>query len=454
MLLSIFTPSHNPSYLLELYNTLKAQTYTNWEWVINLNLPLEKYEEYRSVIEKLNKATIGDSRVTRWNSPLKQEHVGVLKKETCELCSGEYLLEVDHDDLLSPAALETLAEAILREGYPDVIYSNFAEFRDGTLESNVYSSDGWESTTAPGIAPHGGTYVELKSFPAHPATLSRIWYAPNHIRVFKKSFYEQIGGHGNEVVIDGQAHTLDVCDDLDLLCRAYIAGGVFYHLDACLYHYRLLPSSANTYLKKNERIQKLNVVIGDHYLKDMLAEWCRRNNDIPLVFSESKSSYLDHCDNHSLFRTYSYENHEPKVFLGSAPRTLDSMLRKIPDNTASMVIYNKILQYIDSAENINNMRQAHRVLRPNGWLIIVVPVSGYGGSIEDPRIKSQWVEGSFKYFSVPEYMARINYFERFLVHSVKEIYLDNDPQQKYLEVRMIAYKGQYSPRSFGYGSGV
>ena len=37
---SIITPEHTPKnvhYLLELYESIKAQTYSNWEWVLYLN---------------------------------------------------------------------------------------------------------------------------------------------------------------------------------------------------------------------------------------------------------------------------------------------------------------------------------------------------------------------------------------------------------------------------------
>ena len=34
MLISIFTPTHNTKYLNRLYQTIKNQTYQQWEWII------------------------------------------------------------------------------------------------------------------------------------------------------------------------------------------------------------------------------------------------------------------------------------------------------------------------------------------------------------------------------------------------------------------------------------
>jgi glycosyltransferase involved in cell wall biosynthesis len=37
MKLSVVTPTHKGTYLNELYDSLKDQTYNNWEWLLYLN---------------------------------------------------------------------------------------------------------------------------------------------------------------------------------------------------------------------------------------------------------------------------------------------------------------------------------------------------------------------------------------------------------------------------------
>ena len=37
MLVSVFTPSHDPRFLDDCYRSLEAQTNENWEWVVLLN---------------------------------------------------------------------------------------------------------------------------------------------------------------------------------------------------------------------------------------------------------------------------------------------------------------------------------------------------------------------------------------------------------------------------------
>lgn len=37
MLISVFTPTHDISYIYHAYKSILAQTYTDWEWIVLLN---------------------------------------------------------------------------------------------------------------------------------------------------------------------------------------------------------------------------------------------------------------------------------------------------------------------------------------------------------------------------------------------------------------------------------
>jgi hypothetical protein len=62
-----------------------------------------------------------------------------------------------------------------------------------------------------------------------PQNLSRIWYAPNHPRAWRREDYRKIGGHHPE---------MKVLDDQDLLCRTYLYGKMYF-IDKPLYIYRI-----------------------------------------------------------------------------------------------------------------------------------------------------------------------------------------------------------------------
>ncbi|MBK7469357.1 MAG: glycosyltransferase [Betaproteobacteria bacterium] len=136
MQFSVFTPTHRPDYIAEAFDSLLAQTCPDWEWVIVPNGPLAA----------LPGRVLSDPRVRVIAAPddIAAQGIGALKRFACERCQGDYLVELDHDDLLVPEALARIAEAAARTG-AGFLYSDFANFRaDGTCE--VYGAAyGWES---------------------------------------------------------------------------------------------------------------------------------------------------------------------------------------------------------------------------------------------------------------------------------------------------------------------
>jgi O-antigen biosynthesis protein len=69
MKLSIITPTHNTRYLEELEESIKANTFQDWEWIILLNNGA--------------KYTSKDTRVKIHKSKTNTTKVGALKKEAC-----------------------------------------------------------------------------------------------------------------------------------------------------------------------------------------------------------------------------------------------------------------------------------------------------------------------------------------------------------------------------------
>ena len=92
---SVYTPTHNAQYLLRAAESLKSQKFKDFEWLImpngNAELPeLSKLPNCR-IIEPSNK---------------NSKTIGLLKGECCDAAKGEVLVELDHDDELTPYCLE------------------------------------------------------------------------------------------------------------------------------------------------------------------------------------------------------------------------------------------------------------------------------------------------------------------------------------------------------------
>ena len=206
-LFSIFTCSYKTpdSDVLRLYQSLCQQTYHNWNWWVLDDSP----EGTESYYDKLN-----DPRVTVIKNITNHGSIGFNKHMIAMCCDGDYLLEIDHDDEITPMCLEYIRNAFLKYPDTDFVYTYAVEEVDGT----------------PVIYPNGfalglGTYKRaifnkaVYDIPETPdvnaLSVRHIVGLPNHARCWKKEFYHRIGGHNTD---------LSVLDDMDLLIRTFLNG--------------------------------------------------------------------------------------------------------------------------------------------------------------------------------------------------------------------------------------
>ncbi len=236
MLLSVFTPVHPASlpYIDEAYKSLLAQDYARWEWVILANGGAE-----------IPPHVARDPRVRLISHTGKGGNVGQLKRAACERCTGDVLVELDADDLLTPDALTCIAQAFAD---PTVMfaYSNDAEFADATWEPHVYSDYyGWQ--TRP-FEYQGHALQEMVAWEPSPWMIRFIYFAPDHVRAWRRAAYYALGGHNPD---------LEVADDHDLCCRTYLTYGAagIRHMDRCLYLYRVRADSTS-HGARNDAIQE------------------------------------------------------------------------------------------------------------------------------------------------------------------------------------------------------
>ncbi len=133
------------------------------------------------------------------------QNIGELKRFACQACRGDVLVEVDHDDELTPDCLTELAAAF---SDPRVDFATRTRARSAMANpgSTTRSSAG-DIARSRGMASPSSMCV---AFEPTPWSFSKIWFAPNHVRAWRSSFYHRIGGHDPSRA---------VLDDHDLLCR-------------------------------------------------------------------------------------------------------------------------------------------------------------------------------------------------------------------------------------------
>jgi len=348
MKISIFTPTHNAVYLPETYRSIADQDFDEWVIVRNGKALLQDFDFLKS-----------DPRV-RIIDFKEDGIVGLLKNTACHECSGDILVELDHDDLLAPNCISEIRSAF-KDDDIGFVYSNAAYFKnDWTPPQRFNSACGWAWRE---FEYQGKKLDELLAFPPTPASVSRVWFAPDHVRAWRKSVYLQVGGHDK---------TLPVLDDSDLIIRTYMVTK-FKHINKCLYLYRNHEGNTCYSQTWNQQIQLGTVDLYRKHIHKLCERWCDLNELSRVNLGGEVPGYTNYI------------------------KDLDKKWWFLKDNSIGLIRASDILQRIP--DKLHVMKEAHRVLVPGGYLLIDVPSALGEGAYQDPRHVSFWVRNSFLYYT-------------------------------------------------------
>jgi glycosyltransferase involved in cell wall biosynthesis len=357
---SIITPSHKyQTYIEELYESIVAQTYENWEWILYLNGEFRKYE--------LPNKIINDKRVKIFTVYDDNTNIGYVKNKAFNLGTGDVLIEVDHDDILTPDCLEELAIAFEQNPDCGFVYSNNAIYNMKEEVIPYNPSHGWTYTNYDW---NGKNLIAMNTFEPSSHAISYIWYAPDHIRAWRSDVYKKVGGHNVDLAI---------CDDHELMIRTYLETK-FYHIPKVLYIYRI--TGDNSYLQRNEAIQIKTKELHNEYAQ-LLAE---RDADLNGLLKVDIGG--------GLFPRKEYMT----IDLEGADITWD-LNDGIPldDNSVGVLNASHVIEHL--RDPIKTMREIYRVLAHGGWAFIEVPSTEGNGAWCDPTHVSFWNEDSFPYYT-------------------------------------------------------
>jgi len=400
-MISIFTPTHDSRYLLEAYESLKEQTITNWEWVVLYNngaIPLG----------------IQDVRVKETVLDASTDKIGALKAAACRRATGDILLELDHDDLLMPAALEEVEKAF-KASEVGFVYSNTIPITMSWKPGGRYSEDyGWKYRT---IEYKGHTLDEHISFEPTPEAISKIWFAPNHLRAFRKTVYDKIGGHNTN---------MRVADDADLVNRLYLQTK-FKHIDKGLYIYRV--HGANTCMQP-EHCKEIQNFVWSAYDSNILDMACKWSTDKGLRKIELGG------------RMAAYKGLETVDLLDADIVTDLNERWPFDNNSVGVVRANDVLEHL--RDSIHTMRELSRVLAPGGMAFIQVPSTDGRGAFQDPTHVSFWNQNSFYYYTHAAFAKYIGTPVRFQTMRLYTTEKTND-QVCWVRAHLINLKDGYRP---------
>jgi glycosyltransferase involved in cell wall biosynthesis len=357
---SIITATHlKNAFLLDLYKSIKDQSYTDWEWIVFLNggaTPDLVEEEIRN-----------DPKVRIIVSTEDNKCVGFNKNKAFHLGIGEILVEVDHDDILIETCLEELEKAF-QDNEVGFVYSNDAMWHMKEEIQPFNHVYGW---TYQYFNWKDKQLIAHDSFQPTSHSLAFIWYAPDHVRAWRRDVYVKLGGHNPE---------LDICDDHELMIRTYL-NTKMKHVPKTLYIYRI--TGENTWLERNQAIQQRTVELFQMYAWDLACKDAR-DKKLHIVELGGGINPKAGCD-----INIDLED-------GNVKHDLNDGI-PLPDNSVGVIYASHILEHLHDKHKI--MCEIHRVLADGGWAFIQVPSTDGRGAFQDPTHVSYWNENCFWYYT-------------------------------------------------------
>lgn len=403
---SVFTPSHRPRFLDECLTTLQAQTRSDWEWIVLLNggarwQPAHPDDRVQVVI--------GDDI----------QGVGAAKRRACELARAEILVELDHDDLLAKDCLAELARAFDENPEAVFVYSHTAQITEdgGRDDSRFNEAHGWQYEE---VDVDGRRLLQAVSMAPTPHNVSYIWYAPNHVRAFRKDTYEKVGGYDA---------TRTVLDDQDLMCRLFQAGD-FHRIPRCLYLQRMHPDNTQRDAEINAHIQRETIALYDKYVEGNALAWTKRRGLLALDLGAA----------HRKADGYLGLDQRPVDgvdIVATLPGPLD-----LPDDSVGLFRAVDFLEHVPAKVPLIN--ELYRLLAPGGMLLVRTPSSDGRGAYQDPSHVAFYNENSFWYYTDNQYRVFVPEIEARFQSSRLVTYFPSDWHSKnqisYVQANLIAMK--------------
>lgn len=199
---SVVIPAYrtNPEYLRQMINSVRNQTWKNWELLIadgsGIDSPLtELLKQYAKEDERIHFKTLEENKGIAGNT-----------NEALSMASGEVIVLADHDDLLPPEALFELAAVWNKDPSVDVVYT----------DEDKVSMDGKKY-----FDPHFKSDFNIDLL----CSMNYIC----HLFAFRKEILQKAGGFRSEY---------DGAQDYDFILRCVEQAEKIFHIPKILYHWR------------------------------------------------------------------------------------------------------------------------------------------------------------------------------------------------------------------------
>ena len=217
-LLSVIMPTYNtdPACLRAALDSVLAQTYSEWELCIaddastqpHVRSILEEYRQRRNLAATAGAPDPGSRLKLVYRS--QNGHISAASNSALELAGGEFVVTLDHDDLLTPNAFYEVA--LLLNAHPDA--------------DMIYSDEDKLSETGERFIPY------FKPDWSPDFFLTQMYTA--HLAVYRRSLVQESGAY--RLGFEG-------AQDYDLVLRLTEKTTKIYHIPTVLYSWRRTETS-------------------------------------------------------------------------------------------------------------------------------------------------------------------------------------------------------------------
>lgn len=357
MLASVIIPTHNPKFLYEAIESVQKQ-----DWNGDIEIVLVPNGGVKYAIENLY-----DRRIKVVPYTGAAGNIGAIKRLGFTVAKGDILIELDHDDLLSPVAVSRIADALSKS---DFAYSNSAMFTSDWKPQTFGEAGarcGWKYRD---VMFRGHLLKEAIAFEPTPASIGHIWWAPDHVRAWTRAGYDKAGGHNADLV---------VADDHDLVIRTYLTGTMT-HIDECLYFYRVGVDNTSAGAR-NGLIQQETHRLYSENIDAIVRRWANLKG-LPLY---DLGGLHNNAPGWEPIDVALDEKHDLR---GKWPWA---------DNSVGAFRAFDFFEHL--YDKMHTLSEMHRCLVPGGWALTCTPSALGRGAFQDPTHISYWVKDSFRYVS-------------------------------------------------------
>lgn len=205
-LISLAMPTYKSDlgYLRKAIDSVIAQHYPEWELCI-----VDDGSGQPELVDAIERYARADTRIKC--RPVEQNRgISAATNEALEMCSGEFVGFLDHDDELTPDALLRVAQALVADPSLDVVYSDSDKLTLHGVRADPFLKPDWSPVYA-----LGAMYI-------------------GHLLVVRRTVAEAAGGFDP---------AFDTIQDFEFMLRVSERTDRIHHIPQTLYHWRAIPGS-------------------------------------------------------------------------------------------------------------------------------------------------------------------------------------------------------------------